>query len=669
MLSKKERQVLVALVEQAGHYVTSKELAQKLALSDKTVRKYVNTLATVVQREGANIDKTQGYGYRLTIQDTPSFQKFYDKLQHSYLAVDVTQLTEASDRQRYVFTQLFFSKEKMSVNRLEQELYISRTSVVNLLAEIKKQLSHYGLSLDNTEGLRIVGDEQYKRQFIKDYFFEMSYEQSLSAYIENVFLPEGVSGERLMLFVIDACRAANLKLTDYVLHNLVLHLSLAIQRLRQGYVLESFPISSDIETALEYQVALNIIERIKEELQIVFPEGEANYIALHLKVKTTPSNISLQERHNEVQMLQELQDALAKLEKQFGIPMVQDEVLIDGLSAHFIPFLVRLRNKIKLDNPLIHDIQAKYAMELNLVQQAFQSMPLIQSYQVSIDEWAYILLHVLASIERHSHQRKKKALVICATGYGSAQMLKNRLENEFGNQLDIVDVIGYYEITEELLQSADIILSSISLSNIILPIPVMHVSVFLTDEDITLIRRWLGGQVERQYKAEMKPEAHTEEDAQAIFRRVFADHRYLLIEEPIEKGALIERMVQTLDSEDKADFCNQMIRQIDLREAVGSVVFGEQFALPHPAIPLSTHAQIVVSLCPQGVIWSDEHDNIQIVCLMSPSKSHNNDMKYISRALVKLIQSPELHQTILRNPTLSQFEQCFVPLISQEIQL
>ena len=174
MLSKKERQVLVALVEQAGHYVTSKELAQKLALSDKTVRKYVNTLATVVQREGANIDKTQGYGYRLTIQDTPSFQKFYDKLQHSYLAVDVTQLTEASDRQRYVFTQLFFSKEKMSVNRLEQELYISRTSVVNLLAEIKKQLSHYGLSLDNTEGLRIVGDEQYKRQFIKDYFFEMS---------------------------------------------------------------------------------------------------------------------------------------------------------------------------------------------------------------------------------------------------------------------------------------------------------------------------------------------------------------------------------------------------------------------------------------------------------------------------------------------------------------
>ena len=35
MLSKKERQVLVALVEQAGHYVTSKELAQKLALYTK----------------------------------------------------------------------------------------------------------------------------------------------------------------------------------------------------------------------------------------------------------------------------------------------------------------------------------------------------------------------------------------------------------------------------------------------------------------------------------------------------------------------------------------------------------------------------------------------------------------------------------------------------------
>ena len=82
----------------------------------------------------------------------------------------------------------------------------------------------------------------------------------------------------------------------------------------------------------------------------------------------------------------------------------------------------------------------------------------------------------MAAKERYKEQRKYNVLVICATGYGSAQMLKSRIENELGNLFDY-DVIGY-EINDEKLKGIDFIVSSIALSNLIFNIPVFTVWVF-----------------------------------------------------------------------------------------------------------------------------------------------------------------------------------------------
>lgn len=70
-------------------------------------------------------------------------------------------------------------------------------------------------------------------------------------------------------------------------------------------------------------------------------------------------------------------------------------------------------------------------------------MLVCQKNDVSDDEWAYISLHLMAAIERYSNRHKLRVLVVCATGYGSAMMLKNRLEKEFEGRLRIVDVISY----------------------------------------------------------------------------------------------------------------------------------------------------------------------------------------------------------------------------------
>ncbi|MCW6661293.1 BglG family transcription antiterminator [Aerococcaceae bacterium NML201209] len=669
MLNKKEWQLLQLFMATPNAYLTSKELSEQLGFSDKTVRKYVNHLAEALLPHGGMIERAQGHGYKFLEVDDVAFTTFVEaERQQQHSRTDVTQLEEQADRQRYILHLLFFEEERVTIAQLAELLYVSRTTIANLLTGIRQLLTKYQLVLENhsAKGMVIVGKEQNKRRFMMDYFFTKRYEQSFSSYVGNAFLTEAIRMEELTIIVLDECREAKLKLSDYVIHNLVLHLSLAIQRLKAGFSLEKFPLSQDVLNSSEYEVALRIIRRIEASLHIAFPKEEANYVALHLKVKTTPYGVHKPDAgESEDEMMHQLEEAIAVFSERVDVELSEDNVLLNGLYAHFIPFLVRLRNHIKLENPLLVDIQQRYPNELALTYQIFAEMPLLQAFEISEDEWAYIALHMMAAIERYHTKQRKRVLVICATGYGSAQMLKNRLEAEFGNQMHIVDVISYYEITEQLLTGVDLIISSISLANIILPVPAIHVSVFLAEEDIQKVRKQLGASNEKVTKQAMSEQLHSSEAA-AVFDRTFSAERFILVSQVCERRELLAQMIGHLEQEN-AMFADQMMRQIDLRENMGPVVFNRTMAFPHPATPLSTKAQVVVALCQQGVDWNEEHPDVQLVCLMSPSQGRNQDMVYISRAFVQLVQSPELQKQLMRESDFARFRQIFIPLIEQEI--
>ena len=68
-------------------------------------------------------------------------------------------------------------------------------------------------------------------------------------------------------------------------------------------------------------------------------------------------------------------------------------------------------------------------------------------------------------------------------------MLKNRIDNELGNLVHIVDVIGYYELDDERLKGIDFIISSIDLSNLVFSVPVFTVSIFLNTEDLKYMKQ------------------------------------------------------------------------------------------------------------------------------------------------------------------------------------
>ncbi|HFH9506442.1 TPA: transcription antiterminator [Streptococcus pyogenes] len=625
MLSKKELAIITFLIHHKEQFVSSATLAEVIGMSDRTVRKYLKELISSLPEHGAHIISKQGRGYCLEIDHSMAFDIFWqESVTSKKRLADVSQVEESVDREDYVLHKFFFEDAVQDFEELCQELYISRTTLKHVLAGIKKRIIPYQLELEIThQHIQIRGKEEDIRHFIMDYFFVTSFDNTLSTMVGNIFL-EGINFAEIMIIVLDECRDAKLKLSDFVINNLVLHIALMVQRIRSGCPLELFSIPIAIRQSDEYQVALRILYRVEEVMGIRFPKEEANYIALHLKVKHS--------------------------------------VLFQGLLAHMMPLTTRLENHIQLTNPLTEEIKSQYPEIFTLTKQTFSDLLVCQKNDVSDDEWAYISLHLMAAIERYSNRHKLRVLVVCATGYGSAMMLKNRLEKEFEGRLRIVDVISYYEITEERLKTVDLIISSISLANLMFLTPVITVSVFLSNQDIETIRQFIGEQ-EGIKKEVSLPSQMSLAKAEQLLTGVFSPNRFLYLDEKISKEDLLLRMIACLDEAGTETFVEDFYHQMVLRENYSPVIYEEVLAFPHPANPMTYSEQVVVAICREPLEWDKAHQAVHFVFLLSPSKGHNHRLKYVSPGLASFVNQVELQQALLEEPNYSKFMTVFTPLI------
>lgn len=174
MLSKKEVRLLEALLAKQETFVPSIELAKVLSVSDRTVRTYIHQLTSSLENSGAHILSKQGSGYCLQIERPVEFEMFWqEQLLLKKRLTDLTQLEEAGDRQRYILNKLLFEDPIQSPDCLQRELFIGKTTLHSILANIRKLFIPYQLELLVTrKGIELKGDEPAIRHFIMDYFFD-----------------------------------------------------------------------------------------------------------------------------------------------------------------------------------------------------------------------------------------------------------------------------------------------------------------------------------------------------------------------------------------------------------------------------------------------------------------------------------------------------------------
>lgn len=665
-MNKKQITILRLLYQNRNHFITAQEIAYETDISDRTARKYVKNVDEIIKENGAAIEAKRGQGYRLLVHDSNTFNIFYQNVYNPLQAEKrPIPIQDVEERQYYILKQLLLEGNQALVENLADELFVSRSTVSNELVEIKKILKPYDLFLESkpNRGLYIFGKEQSKRHFIMEYFFMNKLSDNMHAFSLYTSLLEEVNIAEILMIVLDECREAQLQLSDFVIYNIVLHIGLAIKRIHSGFEMDAIEIYGD-KNSIQYQTAIRIINRVTKSLGIEFPDEEANYIALHLTNKVTTESVYQKTIFNEQEIKQQLTQALINMDKKTGVDMVHDHILVDGLMTHFTPMFVRLQNNTEHVNPLLSEVKQKHHQVFNWVLEFIAEMPIFKQYNVSESEWAYVAIHILAAIERFMNKQKVHVLVICATGLGSSQMLKMRLENEFGSKLAIDEVISYYEITDEKLEGIDLIISSINLSNVIFNIPVVQVSVFLGEEDIKKIN----GNISQHKGLETLKNTPQLQSYQMkdVFHTFFKRELFLLVDRPTDKKEVINQLISLIEKVEKRPIYNELSTQLKLRESFSSVAFSKYLAVPHPIDGVTNSQYVAVAIVPSKVEWDEANKDIQLVFMLVPDRFQSAGLEVISQSLTAVVEDDSLRKELVKCTTFEEFTNAFIKVLSYD---
>ena len=103
--------------------------------------------------------------------------------------------------------------------------------------------------------------------------------------MKSNFFDQNLPLEELAKIVLEECQEANLKLSDFVLQNLVVHIALAIGRIKSGFEISNLDCQMAVND-IERRVAKKILSRVSKVTNQEFPVQEIDYITLHLLAKS-----------------------------------------------------------------------------------------------------------------------------------------------------------------------------------------------------------------------------------------------------------------------------------------------------------------------------------------------------------------------------------------------
>ena len=147
-----------------------------------------------------------------------------------------------------------------------------------------------------------------------------------------------------------------------------------------------------------------------------------------------------------------------------------------------------------------------------------------------------------------------------------------------------------------------------------------------------------------------------------LCQNLFSADNFLITTDS-KKTSVIDSLLKRLKIGENTDYMPKMNEQLLAREQLSSVVFSDSFAVPHPLIPQGKTAKIAVAISKTGITWQLDFTKIHFVFLLSPSQTNNEHLTLATKAIVSLLDLPDVQKKLHLSETFDDFIDLFISLI------
>lgn len=600
------------------------DLAERFSVSDRSVRTYVRKTNEALG-SCAQIEKRRGGGYSLRVLNASAFAAL--RARDAHAGKDAVPTTPEA-RVDYLLNDLLSRADWITVDDLASILFVSRNVITSDLRQVEATLERFGLVLEKRPhyGIRVTGPEMSRRLCLANL--------TLDCIIGT--------GGSASLDVIARCVSESLAEEDFQINsaayqNLLVHIAVAVERIRANCYVPMEPEHLErMRSTPEYLIAKKVAAAVERELTAELPEEEIGYIAIHLAGKQTLYTPGSDADANLV-ISDEVWNVVSRMLEMvwnaFHFDFRNDLELRMNLARHIVPLSVRLRYRMRIDNPLLSDIKQRFPVAYSMALES--SCILAEEYgnALSEDEVGYIALAFALAIERQKSERpRKNILVVCASGQGSARLLEWRYRQEFGTWLDRIETCDVAHVASRDLTGIDYVFTTVPLERK-LPVPVREVKYFLDEEDVNSVRRILSG-----------------EAAAAAPLAAYFDERLFLgaLDAEDKDGALDALCARVAEVHDVPGDFRAIVQR---REELAQTCFGNLVAMPHPVTPVTTSTFVAVAVLNHSVSWNGQE--VRAVFLVSVSSLRDQKLDAFYRGMARLLTSREAIQKLVSNPDFS----------------
>ncbi|GIO24116.1 BglG family transcription antiterminator [Oceanobacillus sp. J11TS1] len=623
MLTSRMMLILKELMS-AKSPITSNDLANRIQVTSRTIRNDIKELNEIILQNGGCIKSTRGIGYELEIQSSKTFKLFLQEIFQNSAVSTSKSPNSHEERVNYIVRKLLLVNSYIKLEEIADELYISKSTLKNDLVEVRKRLKSFKLEIESKPyyGIKVKGKEMNLRFCLSEYLFNRK-EIWVDMQNQLDFICSKEEINKIKTIILEEAKTNEIEMSDITLNNLSIHFAIACKRIKdKNYVLLAPKDFEGIYNQREYDVAKQIVTKIEIALNVSFPETEIAYIAIHLLGTNKIANTNLNKQEFESFVNNTLKDIineiLIKIDNRLNLRLQDDEELFIALGFHLKPAINRLRYGMNVRNPMLDEMKTKYPLAFDAAILASKVLRERLGIEMDEDEIGYIALHISVAMYRQKmNQCVKRCIIVCASGMGSAMLLKYKLQSIYFNRIVVVDTIDYYRLNETSLQNIDFILTTIPIE-IGLSVPIIYVNTILGTEDIGKIEDYLQNRTENKIDYVKEDLIFLQKDLQT-------------------KEEVIKFLVNEIKAAGYVDgsFGDSVLE----RERLSPTSFGNLVAIPHPMTPLTSETLWALCTLKRPIDWGG--NRVQFVCLLSLGENKTPDLQRMYEYLIEIVENEQ----------------------------
>lgn len=502
-LTARQREIVKILAKTAGNPIPVGAISEKLSVSSRTILRELPAIEHWLEENDFTFIRKPGVGLSIE-EDAEGIALLLELLGLSKSQPDYSQ----KERRRQILGELLFVREPIKSYVFLSRFHISEGTLAKDLDVLNEWLSSYQVKILRRPGVGILleGTETAYRQAIANAALEFMDNGEILSLLRGSF-KENTPDESVLLtnrlfsfidpqivtfveeILADTEKELNIKYTDSGYMALVVHLSLAIKRLRSGEKIEMDPEElANLSELPEYPVAEQIAERIERQFVLSIPREEIGFITMHLSsARIWPQTRRRRSQLQSINTHQVVMEIVERVEEELHLPFHTCNRMIEELTSHMDSMISRLSMNIQLDNSQGDVIRQKYPDIYQAVERAcglFRDRLYIED--ISPSEITFVAMHFAAAAETLRGEQKKVAVaVVCPSGMGASRMLAANLIRSLHN-IDIRQIMSAFSLDPKNLREngIDLVISTVPLE---IDFPSVCVSPIPQTQDMLLI--------------------------------------------------------------------------------------------------------------------------------------------------------------------------------------